>query len=133
MELPAELGSRLTVAATQLLSEPAAERRWDITVEVEDIELAGVTAMQPQEAARFDSGNGDVEVSLAIANNRIQSGSALIDIDDIAIAGLAGLAVSGRFEYLRDDDGWLVAANELRATTPTGAARGRPASRTRRR
>lgn len=120
VELPEELGRRLTVAATQLLSEPAEDRRWDVTVEIEDIELAGVTAMQPAEAARFDSGRGDVEVSLAFANKRVRSATADIDIDDIAIAGLVDLAISGNLEFLLDDDGWLVAANGLRATTPTG-------------
>jgi uncharacterized protein (TIGR02099 family) len=120
VELPDDLGGRLTFAATQLLSDPPEDRSWDVTVEIDDVELAGVTAMQPAEAARFDSGSGDVELSLAYANKRIQSATAEIDIDDIAIAGLADLAVSGRLEFLMDDDGWLVAANGLRATTPTG-------------
>jgi uncharacterized protein (TIGR02099 family) len=120
VELPDDLGGRLTIAATQLLSDPPEDRGWDVTVEADNIKLAGVTAMQPAEAARFDSGRGDVEVSLAYANKRVQSATAEIDIDDIAIAGLADLAVSGRLEFLMDDDGWLVAANGLRATTPTG-------------
>jgi uncharacterized protein (TIGR02099 family) len=120
VDLPDDLGGRLTVSATQLLSDPPEDRGWDVTVEVDNVELAGVTAMQPAEAARFDSGRGDVELSLAYANKRIQSATAEIDIDDIAIAGLTDLAVSGRLEFLMDDDGWLVAANGLRATTPTG-------------
>ena len=76
--------------------------------------------MQPAEAARFDSGSGDVSLSLAFADKRVQSAAAEVDIDDIAIAGLADLAVRGRFEFLMDDDGWLIAANELQARTPTG-------------
>ncbi len=120
VDLPDDLGRRMTVTATQLLSEPVEASSWDIAVEIDNVELAGVTAMQPEEAAHFDSGAGDIELSLAIANKRIQSATADIDIDDIAIAGLRDLAVSGRLEYRADDNGWLVAANGLRARTPTG-------------
>ncbi|NIA26861.1 MAG: hypothetical protein GWP02_02315, partial [Desulfobulbaceae bacterium] len=120
VELPRKLGRRLTVAATQLLSLPVEDRSWNVTVDIEDVELAGVTAMQPAEAAKFDSGSGDIELSFEFANKRIKSATANIDIDDIAIAGLADLALSGRLEFLMDKDGWLVAAEELRATTPAG-------------
>lgn len=120
VELPQKLGRRLTIAATQLLSLPVEERSWNVTVDIEDIELAGVMAMQPAQAAHFNSGSGDIELSLEFANKRIKSATADIDIDDIAIAGLVDLALSGRLEFLMDDDGWLVAANDLRATTPAG-------------
>jgi uncharacterized protein (TIGR02099 family) len=121
VELPEELGRRLRLTATQLLSDPPGNRRWDVAVDIDDIELAGVTAMQPAEAARFDSGHGDVSLSLEFADKRVQGATATIDIDDIAIAGLTDLALSGRLEFLMDEDGWLVAANQLRARTPTGA------------
>jgi len=120
IELPENLGRRLTVAATQLLSEPVEDRSWNVTVDIEDVELAGVTAMQPAQAARFDSGSGNIELSFEFANKRIKSATANLDMDDIAIAGLVDLALSGRLEFLMDEDGWLVAANELRATTPVG-------------
>ena len=120
VELPGDLGRRLSVTAIQQLTDPPGERAWDFALEVDNVDLAGVTAMQPAEAARFDSGTGDVSLSLVFANKRVQSATAEIDIDDIAIAGLADLAVRGRFEFLMDEDGWLVAANELQARTPTG-------------
>ena len=120
VELPEKLGRRLTIAATQLLSLPVEDRSWNVTVDIEDIDLAGVTAMQPAEAAKFDSGSGDIELSFEFSNKKIRSATANIDIGDIAIAGLVDLALSGRLEFLMDEDGWLVAANELRATTPVG-------------
>jgi len=120
VDLPDDLGNRLTVDATRLLGEDPADSVWDVTVDIDDIDLAGVSSMQPAEAARFDAGHGDVELSLAIAGGRITNAAALLAIDDIAIAGLADVAVSGRIEYIRDDGGWLVAANEFRARTPTG-------------
>lgn len=120
VDLPGGLGNSLAVSATQLLSGPAEERRWDVSVEIDDVNLAGVTAMQPFETARFDSGNGDIDLSLQYANKRVQSATADIDIEDVAIAGMSDLALSGRLEYLGDVDGWLVAANEFRVTTPAG-------------
>ena len=120
VELPDELGRRLNITATQLLSDTAEAPRWDVNVELDGVRLAGVTALQPEEKARFDAGRGDVDLSLAIANKRVESASADIDIENIAIAGLADMAVSGRLEFLMDDDGWLVAAEEFRASTPEG-------------
>ncbi len=120
IDLPEDLGRRLSITATQLLAGVPEERSWDITVDIDDANLAGVSAMQPEEAARFSSGSGDIQLSLAFASRRIRSASADIDFDDIAIAGLSDLAVSGRLEFLMDDDGWLVAANEFKARTPTG-------------
>lgn len=120
VDLPEDLGRNLRVAATQMLSGPAEERSWDVSVQINDVSLAGVAAMQPSEAVRFEAGGGDLDLSLAYANKRVQSATVDLDIEDIAIAGLADLALSGRLEFLNDADGWLVAANDFRATTPTG-------------
>jgi uncharacterized protein (TIGR02099 family) len=120
VELPESLGESLTVSATQLLSGPAEQRIWDVRAEFESVRLAGVTAMQPVEAARFQSGRGDFDVSMQIAGNRVQSAAAEIDVRNISIATLSDLALSGRLEFLGDEDGWLVAANEFQATTPSG-------------
>jgi uncharacterized protein (TIGR02099 family) len=120
VELPDDLGRRLTVSATQLLSDEAAERRWDVTVDIDDIKLAGVTALQPEEAARFDSGGGDITVSFSVKDKRVTGATADLDLDDIGIAGMSGVALSGRIEYLLNDDGWLVAADGLKASTPAG-------------
>jgi uncharacterized protein (TIGR02099 family) len=120
VELPESIGDALTVSATQLLSGPVEERSWDVRADLEGVRLAGVSAMQPVEAAHFKSGRGDLEVSLRIAGNRVQSAAAEIDLRNISIATLTDLALSGRLEFLGDEDGWLVAANEFQATTPAG-------------
>lgn len=120
IDLPGELGNGLVVSATQLLSGTVEERGWDVNIEIDDVQLAGVTAMQPLESARFGSGNGDIELSLRYANQRVQSATADVDIEDMSIAGMSDLALSGRFEYLGDAGGWLVAASEFQATTPAG-------------
>ena len=120
VELPGKLGNSLTVAATQLLADDTEQQFWDVSVEIDEIRLAGVSAMQPLEVARFDSGSGDIELSLQYANSSVQSATADIDIEDISVAGMSDLSLSGRLEFLNDVDGWLVAADEFRATTPAG-------------
>jgi len=120
VELPEILGDSLTVSATQLLSGPAEERTWDVDVDLDGVRLAGVSAMQPYEPAKFQSGRGDVELSIQIADQRVRSASAVLDVRNVSIATLADLALSGRLEFLGDDDGWLVAASEFQATTPAG-------------
>lgn len=120
VELPDKLGRRLNVTAIQLLSDPPESRHWDIDAELEGIRLAGISALQPEEKARFDAGRGDIDLSLAVANKRVESATADLDIENIAIAGLSDMAVSGRLEFLMDDNGWLVAAQGLRASTPEG-------------
>jgi len=120
VDLPDSLGDSLTVSATQLLSDPVEQRSWDIRAELESVRLAGISAMQPVEAARFKSGRGDLDVSLQIVGNRVQSAAADIEVRNISIATLTDLALSGRFEFLGDEDGWLVAASEFQATTPAG-------------
>jgi uncharacterized protein YhdP len=120
VELPDSLGESLTISATQLLSEIEEERSWDVRAELEGVRLAAVSAMQPVDAARFKSGRGDLDVSLQIAGNRVRSAAAEIDMRNISIATLTGLALSGRLEFLGDEDGWLIAADEFQATTPAG-------------
>jgi len=120
VELPDDLGRRMTVSATQLPSEDDEQRRWDVNVDIDDIDLAGVTALQPEEAARFDSGNGDISLSFSVQGKRVTSATADLKLEDVGIAGISDVALSGRIEYLLNDNGWLVAADGLRASTPAG-------------
>ena len=120
IELPEDLGKSLTVAATRFLSAGDKSSGWDIAAEIDDVRLGGLTALQLSDAVRFDAGRADLELSLNIADKAVQSATVDVDARNISIAGLSDLALSGRIEFLNDADGWLVAANDLRATTPVG-------------
>lgn len=118
--LPATLGEALRLSAVQLLEGPREARSWDVQLEMRDVRLRGLSEMQPLEQARFDGGRGDLDVSIEIVGQRVRSAAAVVDLRNIAIATLADLALSGRVEFLGDEEGWLVAANEFQATTPAG-------------
>ncbi len=118
--LPEALGEALRVSAVQFLDGPPEERSWDVRLDLRDVRLRGISAMQPLEQARFNGGRGDLDVSLEVVGQRVRSATATVDIRNIDIATLTGLALRGRLEFLGDEDGWLVAANEFQATTPAG-------------
>jgi uncharacterized protein (TIGR02099 family) len=118
--LPEALGEALRVSAVQFLDGPPEERSWDVRLDLSDVQLRGISAMQPLEEARFEAGRGDLEVSLEVVDQRVRSASANVRFSNIAIATLTDLALRGRFEFLGDEDGWLVAASEFQATTPAG-------------
>jgi uncharacterized protein (TIGR02099 family) len=120
VELPEDLGKSLTITASQFLSADDELSGWDISAEIDDVRLGGLTALQLSEAVQFDAGRADLELSLNIAEKTVQSATVDVDARKIAIAGLSDLALSGRIEFLNDAEGWLIAANDLRATTPVG-------------
>ena len=120
VELPEALGEALRVSAVQFLDGLPGERRWDVQLELQEVRLRGLSAMQPMEQVWFDSGRGDLDVSLEVVGQRVQSAAAVIDLRNISIATLAGLGLSGRVEFLGDEEGWLVAASDFQATTPAG-------------
>jgi len=118
--LPAGLGDRLTVAATQLLAPPAEERSWDVTIEADDLSLLGLSGLHQSQAAQFVSGNGDIDLSLAYANGEIKSATADVDFVNILHQGGLEFDVSGRLEFRDDPDGWLLAADRFQIITPAG-------------
>ncbi len=115
---PASLGRRLAVSATQLIDLPVAERRWDVSVEGDDIVLAGWSDLQLAGGRRVVSGSGDLDLSVAYAQGRVTNASAEMDVTDLALAADKAFDLRGRFELNVAADGWLVAAEELQITTP---------------
>ena len=115
---PASLGRRLAVSATQLIDLPAEERQWDVSVEGDDIVLAGWSDLQLAGGRRVVSGSGDLDLSVAYAQGRVTNASAEMDVTDLALAADKAFDLRGRFELNVAADGWLVAAEELQITTP---------------
>ena len=121
VQLPEDLGGSMSVAATQIVGAGDAQPGWDVSVEIEDIELAGISALHTAKAASFRSGAGDVELSLAFADGEIRTASAEVDLQNIALEGQAAFSLGGLIEFRNDVDGWLVAANRLQFESQRGA------------
>lgn len=120
VDLPEDLGGRLTMAATQLLFQQDEDRSWDVTIDVDDIILSGVSALHGAQAAHFSSGSGDLDLSLVIANGVVQSAVVDIDFQDVAVGDETGFSINGLFEFQSNTDGWLVAANHYQLQTVGG-------------
>jgi len=118
--LPDALGRDVSVSAIQLLPGLESQRSWDVSVELEGINLAEATEMLGENARGFSSGVGDLDVSLVVAGQSVRSATADIDLQDVSIGSSSEFEVSGRLEYSRNDTGWLVAADEFTMTTPDG-------------
>jgi uncharacterized protein (TIGR02099 family) len=114
---PTDLGRRLGIAAVQLVDRPEGERRWDITIEGDDISLAGWSDLQRAGNRRIVSGAGDFDLSMAYAQGGVTNASAEVDFSGLALAKDKAFDLRGRFELNVAADGWLVAADELQIET----------------
>ncbi len=119
VRLPEQLGRQMTVSVTQILAGD--ERTWDVSVEVDDLDLAGVSKLQANERYRFSSGQGDLDLALAYANERVVNATANIDFEALAFGDGPAFDISGRIDVSNDIDGWLIAVDELQMKTPEGA------------
>jgi len=118
IQLPENIGGQIDVSAIQILAGD--ERTWNVSVEADDIDMAGTSRLVRDERYRFGSGQGDLDLALAYANERVVSATASIDFEDLAFGEGPAFDVSGRFDVNNDIDGWLLAADELRMSTPAG-------------
>jgi uncharacterized protein (TIGR02099 family) len=123
IELPADLGESLVINATQRFADGDEKADWEIIVEATDIKLAGISTLHRSKAAQFESGHGDIRLSLHTASAGVNSAVAEMNLDDIRVANADAFAFDGRLEFLHDDDdgGWLVAADGFRLRTVNGA------------
>jgi uncharacterized protein (TIGR02099 family) len=112
IRLPDELGRQLSVSATQVLSLPREDRRWDLIVDADKLILAGWSELALSEQ-RFGSGTGDMELAIALSSRGISSISAELDFIDVALMEEPAFDLSGRVEVDVSDSGWLIAADDF--------------------
>ncbi len=120
VDLPGDIGDSLTISATQLVTGRDAKQDWKVDVDVQNLELAGLSTLHTSESAQFESGQGDLQLSFAINDTRLASAAADIDLDGVSVAEAPVFSLEGRFELLNDLDGWLVAADDFRLETGNG-------------
>jgi uncharacterized protein (TIGR02099 family) len=112
IRLPDDLGSEITMSATQVLSTPAEERDWNVILEAEDISLPGWSALLP-EYPKFTSGTGDMELALSIGGGTMSSATAEVEFVEVALDAQQSFDIEGRLEMAVSADSWLIAANEF--------------------
>lgn len=118
--LPESLGRHLRIGATQLLDGTGNGNGWDVTVVAEDMNLAGVAALDRSRVWPLSSGTGDIDASFAWIGGRVESAAVTFDLQQTSVGGREQFDMAGRLEYDRDADGWLAVADEFRISTATG-------------
>jgi uncharacterized protein (TIGR02099 family) len=117
VSLPEDLGKDVTLSAIQFLGVPEADRGWDISVEADDINLAGWSRLQQFERIAVLSGDGDLDLSMVIAGGAISNATADVDFSDVSFVDGQAFDMQGRFELDTSFDGWLVAAEDFTIST----------------
>ncbi|MEX2494852.1 MAG: DUF3971 domain-containing protein, partial [Woeseia sp.] len=121
--LPTFLGDAVEIAATQRLSPAASEAPWQIFVEGQDLDVAGLSRLAPDGWPHVASGMADVSLWLEASGDGVRSSTANFLVTDVVAddsAGLAAFDAEGRVEFSRGDEGWLVAADEFILSTAEG-------------
>ena len=116
VRLPENLGRQMTVTATQLLDLPDEERGWDMSLEIDDVDLAGWSDLQWATDREVYSGTGDLDLALVVSGGTVRSATAEIDFENVALELDRPFDVSGRLELDLAEDGWLAAAEEFTLT-----------------
>ena len=115
--LPADLGRQVELSATQLLDVPEEHRGWDIRVDVDDLDLAGLSQLQRLPGRPLISGTGDLELSLALVGQRVVNAAGNMLFTGIATEAGEAFDLAGRFEVDVEDDGWFVEVENLNVAT----------------
>jgi len=115
LQLPADLGRELQIGATLGLAVADVAETWDLTIEADDIQLAGWSKMVPN-VPGFEAGGGDFDLAIALTDGRVTNASANVDLAGVALANGVLMDIEARVEADRGTDGWLIAANELRVS-----------------
>ena len=120
IRLPQDIGRSASVSATHLLEDPA-DSGWNVSLDVSDLALPGLVKIAPDDRYVFGSGSGSLILSLAILDSSVSSATASVDFESVSLGNGPEFDISGRFDISNDRNGFLVAADELRMSTPAGS------------
>ncbi len=113
IRLPEELGGQVRVSATRLRDDIGRIEPWNVAIVADAIDLGGISGMDIRALPGFASGRGELDLSIAIVGRELRSASAEIDFENVAFDAAPAFDVAGRIALGHDDDGWLVAADDL--------------------
>jgi uncharacterized protein (TIGR02099 family) len=122
IDLPEEFGDRLEVSANKRLGD-SANSFWRLYAEGNSLDLAGWSRLQQFALPDVSSGTADIVLWVDLLGSHVDSAAANIVVSGLLASGpeiVAPLDVQGSFEYSADDEGWLLAASQLRITTLDG-------------
>ncbi|MEX2124309.1 MAG: YhdP family protein [Woeseia sp.] len=126
LALPESLGNRVAIAASQRLEAASPRAPWQVFVEGQALNIAGLSELGPAGSPDVGSGMADVSLWLDLSGGDIRSATANFTATDVVAgsgAEIAPFGAEGRVEYSRDVDGWLLSADDFILRTAEGAWR----------
>ncbi len=123
IRLPDSMGRQISVAATQVLEDVPADRRWDVTVAGRGLKFAGITALVADRITPLASGSGSLDVSFRYGPGSVESAVAEFSLRELASATAPDdtIALSGRIEFRQDLDGSLLALDRFLLESSNGS------------
>ena len=110
--LPNYLGEQLNVSASKLFLGEEDNNDWDIFIDADAVILSNWSNLL-ESKYQFQSGTGDMEVALAVSDEKIYSLSSDLNFIDIGLVEEDIFNFSGRIEADFNDTNWLVAINNF--------------------
>jgi uncharacterized protein YhdP len=121
VRLPDELGTSMTVSATQMTSADGDTPPLNVSISAGGLRLAGLSALYRHPERQVTAGQGSVDLSFALVGTRLQNVSASANLKDVSLNGGAAFDLSGLLAYNAAAAGWLLAGDELELRTGHGA------------
>lgn len=123
LRLPPDLGNRLQIAASQRSATRKSARPWQFFIEGSALNAAGLAGLWPGEAIPVKGGTLDLSLWLEISAQGIRRATANFVVNQVAAGeppDYQPVSASGRLEFARHDEEWLVAADDFVLRTPQG-------------
>ena len=120
LDLPNELGRRLDISADQRIGDGNSSTVWQVFIDGRSLELPYWSRLQLTDMVLIASGSADISLWMELTKDGVRTATANLAIDDLAIEKTqqsAPFDVDGRIEYSRNDNGWLLAAENFRMRT----------------
>ncbi len=119
---PRAFGERLKASVSQW-DQPESSRSWQFFVEGASLNLAAWSILQPDGLPEINSGTASVSLWFQRSNAGFESATANVVLSNVVTDDTAaGFDVSGRLEYTRANEGWLLAGSEFSLDTAHGDA-----------
>ncbi|MDH5215891.1 MAG: DUF3971 domain-containing protein, partial [Gammaproteobacteria bacterium] len=119
---PEGFGDRLTISVSQ---RPLPDNRssWQFFVEGSSLDIAAWSVLQPAELPQIRGGLLDLSLWFQRSSAGLQSATANFALNDLAAGSSANsFGASGRLEFTRVNEGWLLAGSDFSLDTSDGDA-----------
>lgn len=112
VELPEDMGRRLSLSATQIVTASSESRPWDIIVDADDMQLAGWSELRTSKR-QLSSGIGDLNLAISLLDGGLANATADFDFVDVGVLDSEFFDLTGRVEIDVSGQDWLVAAEDI--------------------